>query len=45
MASSKKMVPRPGYKIVFVAYITLKDGRIIWARNYGKRAFPMEVPV
>ncbi len=28
-----------GYHYVFVAFITLKDGRRIYAKNYGKRAF------
>jgi hypothetical protein len=44
MASKKRIVPRPGYKIVFVAYVTTKDGKVLYARNYGKRAFPIEVP-
>lgn len=32
-----------GYHVVFVAYITLKSGRRIYARQYGKRAFPILV--
>lgn len=44
MAATKRIVPRPGYKIVFVSHITTKDGKILYARNYGKRAFPIEVP-
>lgn len=43
-STTKRIVPRPGYKIVFVAWITTKDGKILYARNYGKRAFPIEVP-
>ena len=26
-------------RYIFVAYITLKDGTRIYARNYGKKAF------
>ncbi len=45
MASTpKRIVPRRGYKVVFVAYVTTKDGKILYARNYGKRAFPILVP-
>ena len=28
-----------GFHYEFVAFITLKDGRRIYAKNYGKRAF------
>ena len=27
--------------VSFVAYITLRDGRVIWARDYGLRGFPI----
>lgn len=27
----------------FTAYITLKSGKRIWARSYGKKAFPIYV--
>lgn len=30
-------------KIEFVAFITLKDGRRIYAREYGMKAFPIRV--
>ncbi len=30
--------------IEFVTFITLKDGRRIYAREYGKKAFPIRVP-
>jgi hypothetical protein len=43
-SSTKRIVPRPGYKIVFVSSIRTKDGKVLYARNYGKRAFPIEVP-
>lgn len=31
------------YIYIFVAYITLKNGKRIYARNYGKRAFRIRV--
>jgi hypothetical protein len=34
-----------GYKVVFRAFITLKNGTVIYAKNYGKRAFPLLVPI
>jgi hypothetical protein len=34
---------RPGKTLVFVAYITLKNGRRIYASAYGKKAFPIWV--
>ena len=34
---------RPGKTLIFVAYITLKSGRRIYARDYGKKAFPIWV--
>lgn len=30
-------------KYIFRPYMTLKDGRVIWARSYGKRAFRIPV--
>jgi hypothetical protein len=36
-----KVYPEPpeGYMYIFVKYVTLKDGRKIFASQYGKRAF------
>lgn len=31
------------YTYIYVAYITLKNGKRIYARNYGKRAFRIRV--
>jgi len=31
------------YEIIFVAFITLKNGKRLYARNYGKTAFPIKV--
>lgn len=33
-----------GMKLVFRPYRTLPNGQVIWAKHYGKRAFPMLVP-
>lgn len=37
------MADRPGYHLIFRAYITLKNGRRIYARQVGLRAFPIWV--
>lgn len=34
-----------GYQLVFRPWITLKDGTRLFARQFGKRAFPLLVPV
>ena len=34
-STTKRIVPRPGYKIVFVAYITTKDGRFCMPETMG----------
>ena len=34
---------RPGYKLIFRPYIRFKNGKVIYARNYGLRAFPIWV--
>ena len=34
---------RPGKILIFVAYITLKNGRRIYASTYRKKAFPIWV--
>lgn len=31
------------YTYIYVAYITLKNGKRLYARNYGKRAFRIRV--
>lgn len=33
------------YQVVFSAYITLKNGKRIYAYQYGKKAFPLRVKV
>lgn len=33
------------YQVVFVAYITLRNGKRIYASQYGKKAFPIRVKV
>lgn len=37
------LVPPDGYHYIFVACITLKNGKKIYASQYGKRAFPILV--
>jgi hypothetical protein len=32
-----------GMKLIFRPFITLKNGRRLWARQVGKRAFPLLV--
>lgn len=34
----------PGYKVAFVAWVT-KNGKRIYAKTYGKKAFPILVKV
>ena len=34
-----------GYVLVFRPWITLKNGRRLYASQFGKRAFPLVVPV
>jgi len=34
-----------GFKLVFRPWITLKSGRRLYASQFGKRAFPLVVPV
>lgn len=36
---------RPGYKLIFVKWITTKNGRRIYASSYGKQAFAIWVKV
>ncbi len=43
MAASKKKPPRKGRKVIFVAYVTRKDGTIDYARDHGLRAWAIEV--
>lgn len=31
------------FVIIFVSYITTKDGRRIYAKQFGKKAFPIKV--
>lgn len=46
MAKTKKKPPvPPGFKLVFRAWITGKDGKRKYATSYGLRAWPLLVPV
>ena len=42
-SSKKKRPPRRGRKVIFVAYVTRKDGTIDYARDHGLRAWRIEV--
>ncbi len=33
------------YVTIFRSYITLKNGRRLYARHYGLKAFPIRIPV
>lgn len=41
--NSKTDASKKERRCIFVAYITLKNGRRIYARQYGKKAFPIYV--
>ena len=43
MAKAKKDIPE-GYVEKFTTFITLRDGRRIYARWYGKKVFRLIVP-
>jgi len=34
-----------GYEVIFRASITLRNGTVIYAKDYGIRGFPVLVPV
>ena len=40
---AKYIVPK-GYRLIFRAWITDKNGNRVYARDYGKRGFPLLVP-
>ena len=35
----------PGFRLVFTAYITLKNGTRLYAKQKGLKAFPLLVPI
>ena len=37
------MADSSAYTIIFVKHITLRNGRRIYAKTYGKEAFPIKV--
>lgn len=46
MKQLKLPLPIPdGYHLVFRPWITLKNGRKLYAHQVGKRAFPLVVPI
>ena len=42
MAEKQKKTPK---RLIFRAWKRLKDGTIIFAKDYGKRAFPIWIPI
>lgn len=42
---SARLSARPGYRLVFRPYITLKNGKRLYARHYGRKAWAFYVPV
>lgn len=42
--ASKPVIP-PGYKLIFRAWTTGRDGKRIYAKWFGLRAFPILVPI
>lgn len=42
---SDRALARPGYRLVFRPYITLKNGKRLYARHYGRVAWAFYVPV
>ncbi len=41
--ASKKKLARKGRKVIFVAYVTRKDGTRDYARDHGLRAWAISV--
>jgi hypothetical protein len=41
----KKIEVPEGYKLVFRAWKTLKDGKRLYAKNFGLKAWPLLVPI
>lgn len=45
MKQQRLALPIPdGYVLIFRPYITLKNGKRLYASQVGKRAFPLVVP-
>ncbi len=45
MKQLKLQLPIPeGHKVIFRSFITLKNGKKLYAKQCGKRAFPIIVP-
>lgn len=39
------MIAPPGKRLVFRPWITTRDGKRLYARQFGKRAFPIWIDV
>jgi hypothetical protein len=44
MPSAAAVPSRPGYKLIFRAFITLKNGKKLYASSVGLKAWPIWVP-
>lgn len=45
MATKKKLTVPTGYRLIFRAWKTDKDGNRMYAKDYGLRAWPLLVPI
>ena len=45
MAIKVKVTVPKGFKLIFRAWRTDKDGNRVYAKNYGLRGFPLLVPI
>jgi hypothetical protein len=41
----RRQEPPPGYRWIFRPFRRLKDGRMLWARTYGYKAWRMLVKI
>jgi hypothetical protein len=44
MSTTPALPHRPGFKLIFRPFITLKNGKRLYASSIGKKAFPLWVP-
>ena len=42
---TQKVIVPPGYKLIFRAYYTDKNGNRVYAKDHGLRGWPLLVPV
>jgi len=44
MTTTSELPPKDGKKLIYRAFITLKNGKKLYASSVGKKAFPIWVP-